>query len=104
MNIEIESTMNPPVSTIISSLFLLSGAVIRVIEKINGPRMTAIDVKALGDEVEDDQLEISVELESTYTTIVKLEIICVDECIERVKETIPKHARTGYKIVRIMRL
>jgi nitrogen regulatory protein PII len=59
----------------------LVGDVIRAIERINGPRITAIDVKALGDEVEDDQLEI----------------ICMDECIERVKETILRHARTGYK-------
>jgi nitrogen regulatory protein PII len=61
------------------------------------PRMTVIDIKALGDEISDEQLNISAEVGSTYTIMSKIELICNDECAERVKETILKTARTGYK-------
>jgi len=75
----------------------MADGVINALKELKVPRMSAIDVKALGDEIQADQLEISAELGSTYTTMVKIELICTDECAERVKETILKHARTGYK-------
>ena len=75
----------------------MADAVINALKELKAPRLTVLDVKALGDEVEPGQLEISIELGSTYTRMVKLELICTDECVERVKETIIKHARTGYK-------
>ena len=71
--------------------------VINALKNLKAPRITAIDVKALGDEIDPSDLKISSELSSTYTTMVKLEIICTDDCVERVKETILKYARTGYK-------
>jgi nitrogen regulatory protein P-II 1 len=75
----------------------LAEDVINALKDLKAPRMTTISVKALGDEVDPKDLQISVELSSTYTTMVKIELICTDECVERVKETILKHARTGYK-------
>jgi nitrogen regulatory protein PII len=71
--------------------------VIDALKRLKAPRLTAIDVKALGDEVDPDDLKISTELSSTYTTMVKIELICTDACVERVKDTILKHARTGHK-------
>ncbi len=71
--------------------------VINALKELKAPRITAIDVKALGDEIDPSDLKISAELSSPYTTMVKIEIICTDDCVERVKETILKHARTGYK-------
>lgn len=71
--------------------------VINALKSLKAPRFTAIDVKALGDEIDPGDLKISAELSSTYTTMVKIEIICTDDCVERVKETILKNARTGYK-------
>lgn len=71
--------------------------VVDALKELKAPRISAIDVKALGDEINPDHLEISAELGSTYTTMVKIELICTDECAERVKGTILKHARTGYK-------
>ncbi len=71
--------------------------VINALKGLKAPRITAIDVKALGDEIDPNYLKISAELSSTYTTMVKIEIICTDDCVERVKETILKCARTGYK-------
>lgn len=75
----------------------LADDVIDALKKLKAPRFTAIDVKALGDEVDPDDLKISSELSSTYTTMVKIELICTDACVERVKETILKHAKTGHK-------
>jgi nitrogen regulatory protein P-II 1 len=71
--------------------------VIEALKELKAPRFSAIEVKALGDEINPDHLEISAQLGSTYTTMAKIELICTDECVERVKETILKHARTGYK-------
>jgi len=75
----------------------LADSVIDALKKLNAPRLTAIDVKALGDEVDPDDLRISSELGSSYTTMVKIELICTDDCVERVKETLLKHAKTGHK-------
>lgn len=75
----------------------LADGVICVLKDLKAPRLTAIDVKALGDEIDPSDLKVSAELSSTYTKMVKIEIICTDECVERVKETILSHARTGHK-------
>lgn len=75
----------------------MADEVVKALKELKAPRISAIDVKALGDEIRPDQLEISSELGSTYTTMVKIELICTDSCVDRVKETVLKHARTGYK-------
>jgi nitrogen regulatory protein P-II 1 len=75
----------------------MADAVINALKELKSPRISAIDVKALGDEIDPNELEISAELGSTYTTMVKIELICTDECVERVKEVILKQARTGHK-------
>jgi len=75
----------------------MADEVINALKELKAPRISAIDVKALGDEINPGQLEISAELGSTYTTMVKIELICTDACVERVKEILLKHARTGYK-------
>jgi nitrogen regulatory protein P-II 1 len=75
----------------------MANNVLDALKELKAPRISAIDVKAVGDEINPDQLEISANLGSTYTTMVKIELICTDECVERVKETILKQARTGYK-------
>jgi len=75
----------------------MADKVINALKELKAPRFTAIGVKTLGDEIQPDQLEISAELGSTYTTMAKIELICEDECVEMVKEVILKNARTGYK-------
>lgn len=75
----------------------LADDVINALKDLKIPRFSAIDVKTVGDEIPPGKLKISAELGSTYTTMVKLEIICPDGCVERIEETIFKHARTGHK-------
>ena len=61
-------------------------------------RVTVIDAKALGDEIPHEMLqEISAKLGSTYTKMVKIELICEDDSVEEAKNLIITNARTGYK-------
>ncbi|MFH1784566.1 MAG: P-II family nitrogen regulator [bacterium] len=71
--------------------------VIEELKKIKARDITVVDVKALGDEVSHEGLEISAELGSTYTTMVKIEFVCRDEYVSKTKDAIMKAAKTGYK-------
>jgi nitrogen regulatory protein PII len=59
----------------------LAEDVINALKNLKAPRLTTIAVKALGDEIDPKDLKISVELSSTYTTMVKIELICTNECV-----------------------
>jgi nitrogen regulatory protein P-II 1 len=75
----------------------MADKVISALKELKTSRISAIDVKALGDEIPADLLEVSSELGSTYTNVVKMELICPDECVKEIKEAILKNARTGHK-------
>ncbi len=75
----------------------MSDKVIHALEEIGSPRLTAIDIRALGDEINPKHLEISSKHAGTYTTMVKLEIVCGEGDVEKTVETILGNARTGYK-------
>jgi nitrogen regulatory protein PII len=75
----------------------LAEEVIAALKDLKAPRLTVLDVKALGDEIDPTQLQVSTELASTYTRMVKLELFCTEGCVERIKDTIIQHARTGHK-------
>jgi nitrogen regulatory protein P-II 1 len=59
--------------------------------------LTAIDIRALGDEVDPQHLEVSAQHAGMYTTMVKLEIVCTNEQVKRIKRVVMENARTGYK-------
>lgn len=75
----------------------MADKVIHALEKIGAPRLTAIDIRALGDEIDPQHPEISSEHAGTYTTMVKLEIVCRKNEVGRITEIINENARTGYK-------
>ncbi len=75
----------------------MSDKVIHALEEIGAPRLTAIDIRALGDEINPEHLEISSEHAGTYTTMVKLEIVCGEKDVNRITRTILEEARTGYR-------
>jgi nitrogen regulatory protein P-II 1 len=75
----------------------LAEDVVRGLRKMGGPRLTAIDVEGLGDEVGGPDGEISSELASTYTAMVKLELICEDEGVDRFVDEIRRVGCTGRK-------
>jgi nitrogen regulatory protein P-II 1 len=71
--------------------------VIHALEQIGTPRFTTIDVRALGDEVDAEHLEISSQHAGTYTTMVKLEIVCAEKEVGKIVSKIVVNARTGYR-------
>lgn len=75
----------------------MSDKVVHALKKINAPRLTAIDIRAMGDETDPQHLEISAAHAGTYTTMVKLEIVCDDGQVDKIRDTIIENARTGYK-------
>lgn len=75
----------------------VSEKVIHALEDIGAPRLTAIDIRALGDEINPQHLEISAKHVGTYTKMVKLEIVCSEKQVTKITAAILKNARTGYK-------
>lgn len=75
----------------------MADKVIHALETIGTPRFTAIDIRALGDEVDPEHLEVSSQHAGTYTTMVKLEIVCDENKVNTIVNEIVEKARTGYK-------
>ena len=75
----------------------MADKVIHALEKIGAPRLTVIEIRALGDEIDPHHPESSSRHTGTYTNMVKLEIVCVAKEVERITNTIIENARTGYK-------
>ena len=71
--------------------------VIRALRKAGAHRLAAIDVEGLADELVGEEKEISSELGSTYTPMVKLELICDKKDVIRFVNEIRKVACTGRK-------
>ncbi|RLE03028.1 MAG: P-II family nitrogen regulator [Candidatus Aminicenantes bacterium] len=75
----------------------LASEVIAALKEINAPRLTALEIKSLGDEIDPNQLHLSAELSSSYTPMVKIELVCSEAMAAQVKEIILNKAHTGYK-------
>lgn len=75
----------------------MSDRVIHALKEMGAPRLTAIDTRVMGDEIDPHHLEVSSAHAGTYTTMVKLEIVCNDDQVERIRDIIVEKARTGYK-------
>jgi nitrogen regulatory protein P-II 1 len=71
--------------------------VIEELRKAGSPRISAVDVKQIGDEVRQEELKLSSELGSTYTTMAKIELVCHDSCVEKAVKIVGDNGRTGYK-------
>jgi len=71
--------------------------VVHALEGAGAPGLTAIEIREMGREVDKHDFKISSEYGTTYTPMVKLEIVCRDEEVHRLVETIQKNAQTGRK-------
>ncbi len=73
--------------------------VMKRLKEIGVPGMSAIDVKEVGNEISSEllieHLEVSGELDSTYTRMVKVEMIIPQSDVPEVKKAICETARTG---------
>jgi nitrogen regulatory protein PII len=75
--------------------------VLAALKRLKAPRITVINVRALGDEISDeqfsDQLALQIGFGKLYTTMAKIELICNDESAGTIKAAIIEKARTGYR-------
>lgn len=76
---------------------LMVDDVIRALEEAGVPGFTAIDVREMGREVDKHNFKVSTEYSTTYTPMVKLEIVCDDRKVKKFIEVIQQHAHTGRK-------
>lgn len=75
----------------------MADKVIHTLKKINAPRLTAIDIRGMGDEVDPEHLEVSAQHAGTYTKMVKLELVCKNREVQELVNLIRKNAKTGYR-------
>lgn len=74
------------------------GDVIKALKKAGAPRISAIDVEEMEDEVDYEKFKISAELESIYTTMSKIELVCFgNDSIKKAVKIIRDEAETGRK-------
>jgi nitrogen regulatory protein P-II 1 len=71
--------------------------VIYSLEQASFTDMTIVDVKAIREGIDPEDLDYSVEIAERYMNVAKLEIVLADADVERAKEIILKKARTGRK-------
>lgn len=76
---------------------LMVDAVIHALEEAGVPGISAIDIREMGREVDRDSFRVSMEYGTTYTSMVKLEIVCTDKEVNRIVKVIQQEARTGRK-------
>lgn len=68
--------------------------VILALESAGAPRISAIDIRERGDEVDPEQVELSPEV-GAYTAMTKLELVVPDERVDAFVNRIAEIARTG---------
>jgi nitrogen regulatory protein P-II 1 len=71
--------------------------VIYALEAARFTDMTLVDVKAIRQGIDPEDLDYSVEIAERYMNVAKLEIVLQDEDVEQAKEIILKKSRTGRK-------
>lgn len=76
---------------------LMVDDVINALEKSDVPGITAIDIREMGREVDKHDFKVSSEYGTTYTPMVKLEIVCDDKDVQKFIQVIQEHAHTGRK-------
>lgn len=75
----------------------MASNVVNALKDLKVPPITVMGASALGDEINHQVLEILARVGRTHTKMVKIEIICNDECVDKIKNTITATARSGHK-------
>lgn len=73
------------------------GKVIEALEQEGFRDMTLLDGKGITTGIPGEESHYSLEMAEKYMNVVKLEIICQDQNVERIVEIIQVNARTGRK-------
>lgn len=75
----------------------LANKVINELEEMGVKGMTVIDVSMIGAWADPEKLKVSLEYCDKYCKIVKLELVCSDDEVEKIIQVILKNAHTGRK-------
>jgi len=76
---------------------MLADEVIRQLKAIGIQDLTAIDVSEIGSKVSADNFRLSSEYGTPYTPVTKIELICGEEDVPKVVDTIRRYGYTGKK-------
>lgn len=72
-------------------------AVVRALREAGVPRLMVSHCHALGAGVDPDHYRVSMEEESTYTEKGRIEVICQDDAVSGIVDSIRAHASTGLR-------
>lgn len=70
-------------------------AVIHALERINISHMSVTDIQEIGRHADREHSKYSMEFTSSYSPMVKVEILCRDEQLKKIISVISESARTG---------
>jgi len=76
---------------------LMVDDVIHALEKINISHISVLDVREMGKSIDKHNFKYSMEYTTTYTPMVKIEIVCRDEEVNKIVKVIKENAHTGRK-------
>lgn len=69
--------------------------VIKKLEESGVKGMTVLLVNALAEWADKESFSFSIEYVQKYSTVVKIELICSDEEVDKLTEIVTQHAHTG---------
>ncbi|KPL19342.1 MAG: hypothetical protein AMJ92_03380 [candidate division Zixibacteria bacterium SM23_81] len=76
---------------------LMVDEVIHALEKIDITRISVIDVREMGRSIDRHHFKYSMEYATTYTPVVKIEMVCKDEEVDKIVKVVKENAHTGRK-------
>lgn len=74
----------------------LVGEIIRAIKDAGCRCISAVDIDGLADLVDPEKEHISFEYEAYYMKMSRIEVLCRDDSVETVMESIKRHGRTAH--------
>lgn len=75
----------------------MASKVVNALKNSNASPITVMGAPALGDIIGHQGLETLAKVGCTHTKMVRIELICNDESLEKIKDTITRTARAGHK-------
>lgn len=75
----------------------MTGKVVNALKDSRTPPISVTGATTLGDEIGHQGLEVLARVGSTHNRMVKIELICNDEYVNRIKDTIMTTAKSAHK-------
>ena len=75
----------------------MASKVVTALEKLNIHRVMLVHVEEMGEGISKKETHLETDVGCQYTEMIKIELVCPNEELFKVKETIINTAKTGYK-------